>query len=158
MIARLLSAIGLFAAVPLAGGAQGSGGARRTLDGTEWAQLTIRERVVIRVPRIDPRAGRDLPAAPRPIQWKEKKGPKCMPIAALRGAAFGGEEGVDFVLTGNRRIRAKLEDDCPALDFYSGFYLKPTADGQVCADRDAIRSRSGAVCPIGRLRTLVPKR
>lgn len=157
MIRRLVPAMSLLAAAPLMASVRDSADAARSLDGTQWAQLTVRERIVIRVPRLDPRAGRDAPAPPAPIQWKEKKGPKCVPIATLRGAAFGGDDGVDFVLAGNRRVRAKLEDDCPALDFYSGFYLKPTADGQVCADRDAIRSRSGAVCPIDRFRALVPK-
>ena len=157
MIARLIPVIGLLAAAPLMAGVSDSAIAVKDLDGTQWAQLTVRERIVIRVPRLDPRAGRDTPAAVTPIEWKEKKGPKCVPIASLRGAAFGGDDGVDFVLAGNKRIRAKLEDDCPALDFYSGFYLKPTADGQMCADRDAIRSRSGAVCPIDRFRSLVPK-
>jgi hypothetical protein len=156
MISRLVPAMSLLAAAPLMAGIRDSDDVARSLDGTQWAQLTVRERIVIRVPRLDPRAGRDAPAQPVPIQWKEKKGPKCVPIAALRGAAFGRDDGVDFVLAGNRRVRAKLEDDCPALDFYSGFYLKPTADGQVCADRDSIRSRSGAVCPIDRFRTLVP--
>ena len=158
MIGRLVPAMSLLAAAPLMAGVRDSGSAAQSLAGTQWAQLTVRERIVIRVPRLDPRAGRDAPAPPVPVKWKEEKGPKCVPIAALRGAAFGGDDGVDFVLAGNRRVRAKLEDDCPALDFYSGFYLKPTADGQMCADRDAIRSRSGAVCPIDRFRTLAPKR
>jgi len=47
---------------------------------------------------------------------------------------------------------------CPALDFYSGFYLRPSADGQVCADRDTVHARSGGQCGIERFRTLVPRK
>ena len=65
---------------------------------------------------------------------------------------------IDLMLEGGDRLRAKLDNDCPPLDFYSGFYLKPTPDGMVCADRDAIRSRSGAACAIESFKQLVPKR
>ena len=59
-------------------------------------------------------------------------------MAALTGASVGREGEVDLVVGGTRRLRAKLDDDCPTLDFYRGFYLKPTADGQLCARRDGI--------------------
>ena len=77
---------------------------------------------------------------------------------ALTGAAIDREGEVDLVIGGTRRMRAKLDDDCPTLDFYRGFYLKPTPDGQLCAGRDALRSRSGAYCAITRFRMLVPKK
>jgi hypothetical protein len=51
-------------------------------------------------------------------------------------------------------MRAKLERSCPALDYYFGFYIMPAADGQICADRDSIRSRVGGECGIDRFRTL----
>jgi hypothetical protein len=50
----------------------------------------------------------------------------------------------------------KLEKSCQAIDFYSGFYVKATKDGQVCEDRDSIHSRSGGECAIGKFKTLVP--
>ena len=56
------------------------------------------------------------------------------------------------------RLRALFDDDCPALDFYSGLYVKGTTDGMVCADRDSIRSRSGSVCRIDGFKRLVAKR
>jgi len=112
-------------------------------------QMTIRERVIVKVPmRTPPR---------QPIEWREKKGPRCIPMGGIRAAAIDEQEHVDFVLTGGTRIRARLEDSCPALDFYSGFYLRPGEDAQLCADRDTIHSRSGGECRITRFRKLVPK-
>ena len=96
-----------------------------------------------------------MPAA---IAWKEKKGPKCVNPAELGGAIFGQPGYVDLVLTGNRRLRARFDGDCGALDFYSGVYLRPGSDGQICADRDALRMRSGATCEIESFKTLVAKR
>ena len=124
------------------------------LDGTELAQLRIHERIVIRIPRLRPGP------APRlaPIRWKERHGPHCIVAADLAGAMLTGTDAVDLVLTGGRRLRARLDGDCGPLDFYRGFYIKPAADGRVCADRDVIRARSGAACRIDVFRTLEPAR
>lgn len=121
-------------------------------DRVEIAQLTIRERVVIRVPRMGA-AGAALPA---PIRYKEKKGPKCVAAADLGGALIQEPGAVDLVMAGGKRLRARLDRDCTPLDYYGGFYLRPAADGKVCADRDVIRVRSGASCGITTFKTLVP--
>ncbi|WP_022684940.1 hypothetical protein [Sphingomonas phyllosphaerae] len=128
------------------------------LDGVEYAQLTIHERLIIRVPRVSPAPVRGRAPAKPTVRWDEKKGPECVAMAALTGASVEREGEVDLVVGGTRRLRAKLDDDCPTLDFYRGFYLKPTADGQLCARRDGIRSRSGAYCAVTRFRTLVPRK
>jgi len=110
------------------------------------AQLTIRQQVIIRVP------ARQQPAPS--ISWREKNGPKCIPAAALAGAQVS-REGVDLLLKGGDRVRAKLSR-CPPLDYYSGFYIRPGRDGRVCEDRDSIRVRSGGSCEIDAIRSLVP--
>jgi hypothetical protein len=101
-----------------------------------------------------------VPVQPRPLQpqfeWHEKKGPKCVPVAEIRRALLSGPEQVDLILANKRRIRAHLEEDCPALDFYGGFYLQ-LQDDRLCAGRDMIRSRMGGSCTIERFRMLVPK-
>lgn len=115
-------------------------------------RLVVQDEVILRVP-VQPRA-----FAPS-IEWIEKKGPKCIPAAAIRRAVLSGEEQldqVDFVLADRRRIRAKLDDNCPALDFYRGFYLQPE-DERLCADRDAIHSRMGGSCTIEKFRQLIPR-
>jgi hypothetical protein len=129
-------------------------------DGTELAQVTIRERIIIRIPNVRMRAASPIRARPDPVQplrYAEKKGPKCIAVDQLAGAAVGGDT-VDLMLRGGNRVRARLDGDCPTLDFYAGFYLKPSADGLVCAGRDSIRSRSGDSCTISGFKTLVVKR
>lgn len=122
----------------------------------EIAQGVIRQRVVVRVPRLPARAPAII--AVTPIKWVEKKGPKCIPLGALAGVLVTEPRAVDMVFTGGGRVRAKLDKDCPAMDFYRTFYLKSTADGQICAGRDALRSRAGRACGIEKFRALVPKR
>jgi hypothetical protein len=126
---------GLFAAQP---------GAVQTV-----TRLVVQDEVILRVP-VQPR-----PVLPE-IQWKEKKGPKCIPAATIRRALLSGSEQVDFVLSDHSRIRAQFDEDCPALDFYAGFYLQPE-DDFLCAKRDAVHSRMGGSCRIDRFRRLVPK-
>jgi hypothetical protein len=122
----------------------------------DFAQVTIQRRVIIRVPAMT------VPAAPvpvaRPIVWREIKGPKCVPMSLLAGASFTKADSVDLFLRGGRRMRAELDDRCPALDYYSGFYLAPTSDGMVCGNRDTIHTRSGGKCGIERFREMVPKK
>jgi hypothetical protein len=126
-------------------------------DGTQWAQLTIRGRIIVRVPRLraDPPP---VPVPATPIRWIEKHGDKCVPMAGLAGALVPGPGAVDFVLAGGSRVRARLGGDCHALDFYAGFYVQPDPDGMMCAGRDAVRARSGAVCAIRTFKRLVPAR
>lgn len=125
------------------------------VDGTEFAQLTIQQRVVIRVP-IAPMAMTE--AAPRPLRWTEKKGPKCLAASNLAGAVVSGPSLIDIYLRGGSRMRAQLDKQCDAIDLRFGFYIRPNPDGQVCADRDTIHARTGGTCEIERFRTLVPER
>ena len=112
-------------------------------------RLVVREEVILRVPVIRPRLA-------RPIRWEEKKGPKCIGSGQIVAAALGDQRSVDFLLTDRSRIRARMDDDCPTLDFYGNFYIQPE-DDKVCAKRDEIRSRIGGSCRIEKFRRMVPK-
>jgi hypothetical protein len=112
-------------------------------------RLVVQDDVILRVP-VQPR-----PPAPH-IDWAERKGPKCIPASVIRRAVLSGPEQVDFIIAGGGRVRAKFDDDCPALDFYGGFYLRP-ADERVCAGRDAVHSRIGGSCTIEDFKYLIPK-
>jgi len=115
-------------------------------------RLVVQDEVILRVP-VQPRAF--IPQ----IEWIERKGPKCIPAGAIRRAVLSGEEQVDqvdFVLADRSRIRAKFDEDCPALDFYGGFYLQPQ-DERLCARRDSIHSRMGGSCTIERFTQLEPR-
>lgn len=112
-------------------------------------RLVVREEVILRVPVIRPRAMRR-------IVWEEKKGPKCIGSERIVAAALGDARSVDFLLSDRSRIRARMDDDCPTLDFYGNFYIQPE-DERVCAKRDEIRSRIGGSCRIEKFKRMVPK-
>lgn len=117
--------------------------------GQSVTRLIIQDEVILRVP-VQPH--RLVPE----FDWVEKKGPKCIPIAAIQRALLSGSEQVDFILANRVRMRAQFDEDCPALDFYGGFYLQPK-DDRLCARRDAVHSRIGSSCTIERFRQLSPK-
>lgn len=135
-----------------------AGDSMAQLDGVQVAQVTVRERVIIRLPRMAPAQSMARAAVPAPVRYREKKGPKCVDVADMGGAMIVEPGAVDLVMEGGKRLRARLDDDCGPMDFYSGFYLRPAADGRVCAKRDVIRMRSGASCEIATFRTLLPVR
>lgn len=113
------------------------------------SRVVMQQEVVMRIP-VQPMRKRPL------FHWEEKKGPKCLPAAAIRGAFLSGPSSVDFIMRDRKRIRARMDDDCPALDFYDGFYLE-SEDDRICAKREEIRSRDGSSCRIERFRLLVAK-
>jgi hypothetical protein len=114
------------------------------------SRLVVQDEVILRIPV------QAHPMAPQ-FEWQEKKGPKCIPAAAIRRGMLSGPEQIDFILSGGGRVRARLEEDCPALDFYGGFYLQYGRDQQICAHRDAVMSRIGGSCAIERFKLLIPK-
>ena len=116
-----------------------------------------RQQVIVRVTATGLRA----PLAPNPaarlIEWRESRGPRCIPLTRILGATFPSQRSVDLIMRDRTRMRARLERRCAALDFYRSFYLALTPDGLVCADRDSIRSRSGGECQIDQFRTLMAR-
>lgn len=110
--------------------------------------VVIRNEFVWRVP-IRPRL------APQ-IEWIEKKGPKCVEAGSIAGAMLSSGSSIDFLLRDRRRVRAVMDTDCPALDYYGQFYLTPQ-DGRICAKREEVRSRIGGSCMIKQFKDLVPK-
>jgi hypothetical protein len=114
------------------------------------SRLVVRDEIIIRVPVVRPRVL-------VPVRWVEKKGPKCIGSNQLLAASLANDNSIDFFLRDRRRIRAKMDRDCPTLDFYGGFYLQPR-DQRICAGRDEIRSRIGGACQIERFRLMEPQR
>jgi hypothetical protein len=124
-------------------------GAQPAVVGQTVTRLIIQEEVILRVP-VQPR-----PLMPQ-IEWIEKTGPKCIPAAAIQRALLSGSGQVDFIMANRSRVRAQLDEDCPALDFYAGFYLQPP-DERLCSGRDAVHSRIGGSCSIERFKQLLPR-
>jgi hypothetical protein len=113
-------------------------------------RVVVHDELIISVP-LRPR-----PKRPQNIQWKEEKGPKCVRVERLAGAMLSGPSSIDFVLRDRTRVRAIMDDECPALDFFKSFYVQPE-DDRICAKRESIRSRVGGSCRIERFRTLIPQ-
>ena len=126
------------------------------LDGVQFAQVTVRERVMIRV--RPPRRLRAAPETGPPLVWSERRARRCVPVEALAGVGVSRGGDVDLMMVDGSRLRAKLGEDCPTLSFYGGFYLRPGRDGLLCGGRDVLRARSGAACPILRFRMLEARR
>ena len=112
----------------------------------QYGQGMVREQLIIRFRQ----------SAPTRVDWKEGKGPKCIPTRGILAATRAVKDSVDLILRNRQRVRAKLESSCPALDYYYGFYIRPDPDGMICEDRDVIRSRMGGACGIDRFRSLEP--
>jgi hypothetical protein len=121
--------------------------------------VRIQQHVVVRVPRVSqPRQPIATSAPLPPIAWVERRADSCVAMETLAGAAITRADSVDLVMADGKRMRARLDSDCHSLGFYSGFYVRPTEDGRICARRDTIRSRSGGECRIEGFSALVPAR
>jgi len=139
------------ALIALGTGAPASSAKPPATDAVELAQLSFRSRVVVRVQTTQ------LAMVPL-AALREKKGPKCIAMTDILAAAIVERSSVDLVLRGGFRMRARLAAKCPGLDYYSGFYVVPSSDGKLCADRDVIRDRAGGECEIDKFRQLVARK
>jgi hypothetical protein len=114
------------------------------------SQVVVQRKSIIRI-----RPANNLPL---PVKFKEKKAPSCIRWSNMAAAMVSSPTTIDLIVKGGTRYRVKLEKSCQAIDFYSGFYVRQTKDGQVCQDRDSIHSRSGGECGIDTFKTLVPEK
>lgn len=124
-------------------------------------QVTIQQRVTI---RINPRP------APMPMdammfdsrveesrgpRWIERKMGKCLPIGAIAGVQPVDNSRLLLILNDRRVVTARLEKGCEGRDFYSGFIVQRSSDGQICTGRDSLLSRSGTSCQVTGFRQMV---
>ncbi len=148
-------ALSLFASLMLAIAAGDSGSAALATapqaQPVLLAQITIQRTTVVRIPPAMPPRGPSTP-----IEWKEQGAPNCVKWSNLAAALVSSPTTIDLIVRGGTRYRVKLEKSCQAIDFYQGFYVKQTQDGQICKDRDSIHSRAGGECVIDKFKTLVP--
>jgi hypothetical protein len=122
-------------------------------------QVRIEQRMTIRIaPRaapVQPNFLVDLPSREVGPRFVERKIGKCVAISGIAGVQADGASRLLLFMRDRRIVSAALERACRAQDFYSGFYMSRTTDGQLCVDRDSLLSRSGANCKLTRLRQLV---
>lgn len=112
--------------------------------------VTIERRIIIRIPTLPraappPRAFVPKVAEVNPVSRQRAT---CLSVRSLRGATLDDRAGILFVTTTDSRYQAVLERGCRPVDFQSGFYLNPAADGAICAGRDVLHARSGLRCTI----------
>lgn len=95
---------------------------------------------------------------PRPAQARvrERKAGKCMPAGGIAAVQPITDGRLMFYMRDRRMLAAGLEKACSARDFYLGFYMSKTSDGQLCVGRDAIHSRAGTTCKLKDVREYVP--
>lgn len=123
-------------------------------------QVRVEQRMTI---RISPRASRPispdmfvgLPEREMRARFSERKIGKCLSAGLIAGVQPDRENRLLLFMRDRRVISAELERACRARDFYSGFYLARSPDGQLCVDRDTLLSRSGMNCRLTRIRQLV---
>ena len=137
-------------------------------DDEVWNQVHIEQRVIIRVaplmlsreaiaPVMEPLAEAMVPISPSMnVRVRERKAGKCMPAAGISSVQPVSDGRLLFHLRDRRMVAARLEKACNARDFYMGFYMSKTPDGQLCVNRDQIHSRAGTTCAIKEVREFVP--
>jgi hypothetical protein len=116
------------------------------------------QRATVHVPRVTVTTTTIIMRSPRPPVLVEKKGDDCVGVEKIAGFTVNRFDSVDLIMRDGSLMRAKLGKNCPALGFYSGFYVKAHKDRKICAKRDAFRSRSGRECGVERFAALVPAR
>ncbi len=120
-------------------------------------QVRIERSITI---RIAPRARfpqpdlADLPQG-MPARLSERRMARCVPIGGIAGVQVGRDNRLLLFMRDQRIVSLGLEKACRARDFYSGFYVERSGDGQICVERDRLQSRSGANCGLTRMRQLV---
>lgn len=122
-------------------------------------QVRIESRVIFRVmPRSSSQRSNLVPnRQPSAQRTKiiERKIGKCIPLENISALRTGSGKNLILFTRDSKVLSLRLEKSCRARDFYSGFYVEKDEDGQLCIDRDKLRSRSGAQCEVKRMRQLI---
>lgn len=126
------------------------------------SQVRIQRKVTVRIaPRSQPQRNNllaTLPQAELDKRYEAKKMGKCVPLAGIAGVQVDRDNRLLLFMRDQRIVRASLNKKCNARDFYSGFYVEQRKDGDICVERDELKSRAGSSCEITKLRRLVPIR
>jgi len=130
----------------------------------ELGQVRIEQRVIIRISPGTSAAREQMLAdlrrqSPAAQSYREEKLRGCIAVSNIAGMEPAPAQNRILLFMRDRRIlSAALERACSARDYYSGFYVERSEDGQLCAKRDLLQSRSGASCKVAQLNRLVAVR
>jgi hypothetical protein len=117
--------------------------------------MSIRITPLSRPPQMPRNFLLDIPQREIGPRFLERKIGRCLSVSGISGVQPDGASRLILFMRDRRMISATLDRACRARDFYSGFYVDRTEDGQLCVDRDTLLSRSGANCKLTRIRQLI---
>ncbi|MHA6333282.1 hypothetical protein ACXYL9_06315 [Qipengyuania sp. CAU 1752] len=117
-------------------------------------QTRVEQRIIIRISPARPRT--NILPRQMPRRVVEQKMGKCIPLSDIVAVQTGGPSKLVLFLNDRRMISAQLPKSCSARDFYSGFYVEPSEDGNLCTKRDRLQSRNGTKCQISSFARLIP--
>ena len=123
-------------------------------------QVRIEQRVIVRIAPSSPAAREqmmaDLRSRASATSYREERLRGCVAISGIVGVQPAPEQNRLLLFMRDRRIlSAALERACSAREYYAGFYVERSEDGQICANRDLLQSRAGASCRVAELNRLV---
>ncbi len=122
-------------------------------------QVRVEQHVTIRITPRPPIMQRnmlaDLPGEAIGPRFIERRMGRCLTISAIAGVQPSGSNKLILFMRDQRIVSASLEKTCRSRDFYSGFYVERSDDGQICVDREQLRSRTGANCQLTGLKQLI---
>ena len=125
-------------------------------------QVRIEQRIVIRIAPIPSdtrqRMSAIIPPMPREGRYKEEKLHGCVPVSSIAWIQPGDDNRLMLVLRDRRVLSAALERRCHAEEFYQGAYVERSEDGQLCARRERLQSRTGSSCQVAKLSRLVARK
>lgn len=123
-------------------------------------QVRIERRVIVRIVPV----GRQQPdaltpsAASVPLRIVERPISGCVPVSQIAGVSADRGDRLRLHLRSRQVLSVRFGDTCRTEAFYSGFFVERRQDGLLCPARDAIHSRSGMRCTVGRISQLVAER
>lgn len=127
----------------------------------ELGQVRIEQRVIIRISPGPTSTREQLLADPRrqgttQTRYRQEKLKGCVAVSSIAAMEPVPEQNRLLLFMRDRRILSvALERACNARDYYSGFYVERSEDGQICARRDQLQSRTGASCSVTQFYRLV---
>lgn len=124
-------------------------------------QVRIEHRVVIRIVPLSRTArptGLTNAGTAVPVRLAERPIAGCIPVRNIAGVSADQAGRLRLHMRGRQIVTLRFKDECRTDAFYSGFYIEQNQDGLVCPARDALHSRSGVRCTVGRFSQLVVER
>lgn len=113
-------------------------------------------RPVVKVPGVGAAFPKDDSAPSQPQQQlplsdaapPEDAQVQCIAIDDIRDSVIRNDRTIHLRMRGNVYYEMRLQNNCPGLSFYDGFYYRTTPNRQLCGGLDMIMARSGSRCPI----------